>query len=772
MGLALATGRSTAAALLLAGACMHASPAQARGFDAEIRWTRYGVPHVKAKDYASLGFGYGYAVATDELCVLADRILTLRGERSRWFGPAGESLVGFVTASNLNSDLFYRVQLAADEVALAERKLSANARDLTAGYAAGYNRFVKDLSADARKAGCNGVALPTMKSTDVLRFMMQIGTIWRSQDIANVTSTSTWEQLNGNASAVEPEKGRAVRLLRLDGEDPIGSNAWAFGADVTGTGAAIVVANPHTSWLPSWQRMHQLHLTIPGEIDVAGADFAGLPVPVAGITRDVSWTIKSPIGVRYHVLLALDVRNDGQRPVYMLDGRARPIDFKTVSLDVRNAAGEVRSQSFRIPYSDLGALYKLNARDGRPAGWYAITDANSGNALGIDQLLAAAKARNLEEFKRAVADHRGITARLIAGDRHGAAMYIESGPLLDVDDTTLRACGSGGKLRSAGASGVLDGTRSECLLRSASGATRLAAASKVPAVTTRGAVQFASTSYRYALFDRLLDGYSLLFGDSREPPGARALMSQRHLAEVLADGRISVAEATDVMFSNRNYAAETTLDAIAKACTRAQENSRAARACSMLASWDRRNDAESKGALLFAQAWPRLQAIPNFYADAFDANRPYRVLAVSTTAQVADEILAVLDGSIQSLEALGLRGDELWGQMLARTTNGGRVPLHGGAADQGVLNVITGGPLQRQGYGDIRYGSSYAHVVTWVEGRLVADVMLSHGQSVDPALAHFQDQLPLFAAKRLVRLPFDDDEIEADPAFKTLRLRQ
>lgn len=749
--------RCVCTTLALAGSAV----AESRALDAEIRWTQYGVPHVKAADYASLGFGYGYAVATDELCVLADLVVTLRGERSRWFGPDEAAPLG---VSNLNSDLFYRVQLSDAELAAAKETLSPNAKELVRGYAAGYNRFVHDMKPAAREAGCNSVALMTMTGDDVIKFTMQINSLWRAFDIASAASTSTWESLVAPTSSAGRAEAHA-RLTTHDGEDPIGSNAWAYGSNLTGSGAAMVVANPHTSWLPSWQRMHQLHLTIPGEIDVAGADFAGLPVPVAGFTRDLAWSIKSPMGVRYHLLLALDVRG-GSKPVHMVDGQPRLIRKKTVHLQVREPAGKVISQSFEIPYSDLGPLYKLAASKGRAAGWYAVTDASAGNALGIDQLLAAAKARSVEEFEQAVAGRRGITARLIAGDRHGKAMYIEAGPLLDVEDATLARC------TVPGAKWVLDGSRSECLVRDASGAPRIAKAAAVPAVTTRGAIEFASTSYRYALFDRELGGYSSLYGDAREPPGARTLMSHRHLGEVLGDGRITPAEATDVMFSNRNYAAETTLDAILLVCKRAEERSRAARACKVLAAWDRTNNSDSRGALLFAQAWPKLQNIKDLYAKEFDASRPYDVLSISDNAKVSDAIISTLSAALESLESLGLRGDEPWGQMVARVTNNGRVPLHGGSADQGVLNVITPEPLQAQGYADIRYGSSYAHFVTWQNGELVADVLLAHGQSVDPASPHYSDQLPLFAAKKLVPMPFAEAQIRADPGYRVIRLRQ
>src|SRR5882672_1961696 len=48
------------------------------GYTAAIRRTAYDIPHVLAHDYGGLGFGYGYAFAQDNLCVLADLVVTLR----------------------------------------------------------------------------------------------------------------------------------------------------------------------------------------------------------------------------------------------------------------------------------------------------------------------------------------------------------------------------------------------------------------------------------------------------------------------------------------------------------------------------------------------------------------------------------------------------------------------------------------------------------------------------------------------------------------------
>src|SRR6476619_1800284 len=99
-------------AALLASAAVPslAAPKDGPRYDVTIRMTEYGIPHIKAKDYGSLGYGYGYSVAGAAICTLAETYVTVRAERSRYFGPDG----GYTyrangsTVNNLNSDLFYQ----------------------------------------------------------------------------------------------------------------------------------------------------------------------------------------------------------------------------------------------------------------------------------------------------------------------------------------------------------------------------------------------------------------------------------------------------------------------------------------------------------------------------------------------------------------------------------------------------------------------------------------------------------------------------------------
>ena len=122
-------------------------------YSAEIRRTEYGIPHIVASDHGSLGYGYGYAFAQDNLCVMADRVVTLRGDRSRYFGPSADAGDPFAdeedATSNLASDVYYRGLRQSGVVRrlLARRAPlgpTAQLRQMVDGYVAGYNRYLRD----------------------------------------------------------------------------------------------------------------------------------------------------------------------------------------------------------------------------------------------------------------------------------------------------------------------------------------------------------------------------------------------------------------------------------------------------------------------------------------------------------------------------------------------------------------------------------------------------------------------------------------------------
>ena len=76
------------------------------GTSAEVRRTSYGIPHIIANDEKGLGYGVGYAYAQDNFCVLADEIVTVNGDRSRYFGASAANIY---QRNNLRMDFYFKL---------------------------------------------------------------------------------------------------------------------------------------------------------------------------------------------------------------------------------------------------------------------------------------------------------------------------------------------------------------------------------------------------------------------------------------------------------------------------------------------------------------------------------------------------------------------------------------------------------------------------------------------------------------------------------------
>ena len=136
-----------AAAALLA-ACA-TPPAGTETRTASIQRTANGVAHITAPDTETLAYGVAYAHAQDNVCQTAQQLVTARGQRSRWFGPATPGLFGRRMLPNEQADFFIAAHM--DDAALAKGWAATDA----------------DVQAAARLAmPQNNTPLPSMSSPD------------------------------------------------------------------------------------------------------------------------------------------------------------------------------------------------------------------------------------------------------------------------------------------------------------------------------------------------------------------------------------------------------------------------------------------------------------------------------------------------------------------------------------------------------------------------------------------------------------------------------
>lgn len=726
--------------------------------DVEITRTQFGIPHISAQDYRSLGFGVGYAYAEDNVCLLADMIVTVRGERSRYFG-ANSNSTAQPSVSNLDSDTFYRAYLDPRKVADIYEDISVHSRQLVAGYAAGYNYFLAVTSEHELPASCR--AAPWMRPVDAIDILLLIADKMIGASAGNFIAA-----IASSAPRTPHLPPEGVHPTRV--EDPPGSNGYALGRVLTRNGAGLLLANPHYPW-DGPDRFYEMHLTIPGELDVMGVALPPFPVIIIGFNKDVAWTHTVSTGRRLTVYeLTLNPENQLE---YLFEGEMHQIAPKTVEIAMRQENGTVTTTTRSTFQTRFGPMLGgLPPTDGRA---YAIRDAALPNSRAIDQWLDLGKATSVSNVRRSLLKWHGTPwVNTIAADRTGNTLYIDASIVPNVTDALLARCepsADGRRLAEKLGVPVLDGSRSDCDWQEDGNAAQpgIRPASRMPFIERDDFVLNSNDSYWLANRHAPLTGFPAIVGHEGGPQGLRTRMSYRQLEELIEtrpDG-ISASDISDMVMSNRNLAAEAELDAIVQVCRAAgTSSSRFEEACHILATWSRRDDTFSQGAALFREIWRRLSGAEGIWREAFDPSKPVTTpggLAIERSA-VRSKIESAIEETVKQFNELNLPLDVPLGAVQSRSTLRGPIPLHGAPGYTGVLNLISLGRLGRNGYDNSSVGgSSFLQVVTWNDDGPVCHALLTYGQSSNPDSPYFADQTILFLAKTLPRRPFLKSEIAA-----------
>ncbi|MEX3526370.1 MAG: penicillin acylase family protein [Burkholderia sp.] len=423
--LSLAVGLTGAAAI---AGCADSRPAAGTaqvetgsGDQVLIRRTADGIPHIQAGDWEALG--YGYAQASDNLCTMAEAFVTYRGDRSRYFGaqgkPTARSTLGAPT--NLDSDFFFRLADSAGSIEHYRDSQPERFRQLVRGFAAGYDRYLGELragGAPGRHLACRAAPwLADISDADIYRRLnaanLAGGEARFVEAIANAhPPASSGATSPGTTSSATPQPGphaaREGGALALAGLDPnqlhvgghygIGSNGLAFGRDATG-GEPIRFGNPHWFWSGP-DRFYQAQLTIPGQLDVSGASFLGVPVIMIGFNDQVAWTHTVSSARRFGVF-QLQLADDDPTQ-YLVDGRRVAMRPVTLTVPVRQSDGTLGGVTRTLYTTQYGPVVDLSSWS--PAlGWtraqaFALRDVNSDNHRIFQTFLDFGRARSLDAF--------------------------------------------------------------------------------------------------------------------------------------------------------------------------------------------------------------------------------------------------------------------------------------------------------------------------------------------------------------------------------------
>ncbi len=567
------------------------------GLTAELTRTSYDVVHIRANDFTSLGFGLAYA--QDNLCMLADSFLTVRGERSRYFGgnampTAADGEYGVVidyldehnfNLRNEDSDFFFKAYLDPVRLRAGYANGSAEGAALLAGDVAGYNRYLREHVAN-RPAACRDAPwVKPITVEDVYLLIAEKALHASGQLFPNQILAAARDEPAGQAAIdLSPPSWTSVGL---------GSNAIALGAEATADGRGMLMANPHYPWF-STDRFYQVHLTIPGVYDVMGVSLGGIPIVVIGFNKDVAWTHTVTKAAHFTTFrLQLDAA-DPAGLTYLVDGVPVRMSERTIEVQSLQPDGTLGTRRRIFRETPLGMPMAVASLPLDAGGMLVLGDPNRYNTRLIDQWIAMGKADSAPALQAALARTMGLAwVNTVAADRHGNAIFADYSV---VPHVTAQQFASGCLLIPPLL--TFDGSRQACHWgRDADAPPRIFGSVNAPSLARRDYVSNSNDGYWLTNSRQLLigpgSGYSPLYGPVGVPQHLRTRLGFVQLDDLLAKrGRLSIDDLQALLFPNRVHAAELVLPDLLAGCRGTADRTLAA-ACAALENWDGKVNLES-----------------------------------------------------------------------------------------------------------------------------------------------------------------------------------
>ncbi len=784
-------------------------------YSADIQRTEFGIPHITANDYKGLGYGVGYAFAEDNLCSLAREVIVAKGQSMLYLGAEG----------NLASDAFYTWYNTAERKAEFLAAQDPEVVDAVTGYAAGYSRYLRDTGvANIDPACANAEWVREITLDDLL-------TVYGKANLRGGLSNFV-----GPIVAAAPPSSTGVegssRMRSIAASNPVvesapvfnmdtinamngGSNAYAFGKEVTGTNSGVMYGNPHEPW-EGVQRFYQFHLTMPGELDVMGAAQQGQPFPNIGFNKDVAWSHTVSTAKRFTLYqLSLVAGNPLKYNYVNSAGVLEQRDIKAVPVTIQ--LPDNKKQEHTIYVSQYGPMLAANllTKDGRLPTWgdnnlaYTIRDAASENPRALNQWRSMNKASSVEDLVDRMQDTLGLGfVNTVATDRNGKALYADISTVPHVTKAKLEACSSpsfGPVLQGLIAADLpaLNGSSAACEwgVDADSPQAGIFGRSNLPFLIRDDYVANSNDSYWLSNPKQPLTGFSPLLRRRLVPflgpnavNGVPLLMRSRMgLVQIqdrlsnkdgLGGNSFNLDTMQDVVYGNRSYVAELVFDDVLADCKANPTlpltdgaTLDATAACQVLSNWDRRNNLDSKGAHVFREFWRNVafdETTDTMFKVKFDINDPVntpRGLIIDAKTRTAlgnsikffqDKNIA-LDASLADLQYIVDAGN-----------NNERVAMHGGFGREGVFNVaeMRGAKANDSANYVINYGPTYMQTVTFDSNGPIAEALLAYSQASNTTRPFHRDQSRRYSNKNWIRLPFSANEVANKAVGSKVQLRE
>ncbi len=345
---------------------------------------KWGVPHIFAKTDEGVAYGLAWATAEDDFQNIQFNLLSGKSMLAQAYGKQAAVLdvLNFIIASKEIVDSLY------------DKSFSPKFKQMISAYVAAINDYAKKHPQEVLVKKAFPVTEKEMIQSYVLNMTLITG-------VQNYFA----EVFDGKVPNIYQERNT-------------GSNAIAISRNRTSDGKTYLAINSHQP-LEGPYSWYEAHLQSEEGWNILGGLFPGGMCVFHGVNENLGWA---------HTVNYADFADVFQlemhptdKLLYKFDGNWEKLQERTMQLKVKIGLGLKIGIKRTFYWSKYGATIKNDK------GVYAIRFASNMKINAVEQWYRMNKAKNLTEFKEALAMQAHSGLNLAYADKEGNIMYLSNG---------------------------------------------------------------------------------------------------------------------------------------------------------------------------------------------------------------------------------------------------------------------------------------------------------------------------------------------------------
>jgi acyl-homoserine-lactone acylase len=339
----------------------------------------FGVPHIFAKTDPEVAYGLAWAEAEDDFESMQQVVLPTKGLMGKVLGKKG-------AAGDYAFALFRCREITEEQW----HTLSPEFLRLIDGYVQGLNHYAATHPREVLAKNLFPITVKDYIASSVLAL-----TVFNGADAAlqRIFNDAEWEA---------PELNKK------------GSNSAAVSAFKTTTGEAFLLINAHQPNTGP-QAFYEAHLCSEEGLNVLGGLLAGGPCILHGVNENLGWAHTVNFCDRMDEY-QLEM-NPGNNLQYKFDGQWIDLEVKTVKLKIKGIPVTIKR---KVYWSKYGATMK------NKQGFFSIRLGANMRIGALDQWYHMDKAKNFTQFYAALNKQELSMFNIMYADKHDTIFYINN----------------------------------------------------------------------------------------------------------------------------------------------------------------------------------------------------------------------------------------------------------------------------------------------------------------------------------------------------------